>query len=179
MRKWQIFILVVFCSACSFDYGEQAQDDDSKPDIIMYKVDYIRMQTGKPIMHINADILERYEKRNVMEFEQLSFKHFDEHSGELRTTGNAQSAQVELGSGDIHLAGVSLDVVSESATIVADNLDWKDDERFLAAGSDDLVNIKKADGTDITGKGFSAFIRDRKWEFSNGIQGIYIQDDDD
>lgn len=163
-------------NACSFDYGEQGSDDDGKPDIVMHNVDYVRMQTGKPVVRINADILERYEARNTMEFGELSFEHFDEHSGELKTTGNAHSAQVELSSGDIHLSGVSLDVLSESATVNAPNLEWNDEERFLSSGEDDLVNIKKSDGTDITGKGFGAFIRDRKLEFSNGIQGMYVDD---
>ncbi|MDR2149677.1 MAG: LPS export ABC transporter periplasmic protein LptC [Spirochaetaceae bacterium] len=176
--RWQVFFMVLFCSACSFDYGEQAQDDGSKPDIVMYKVDYVRMETGEPVVHINADVLERYEKRNTMAFERLSFKHFDKHTGTMRTTGSAETAQVELDSGDIHLTGVSLDVVSESATIAAESLEWQDNERFLTAGTDNLVNIQKKDGTNITGKGFSAFIRDRKWEFSHGIQGIYNEDDD-
>jgi hypothetical protein len=39
--------------------------------------------------------------------------------------------------------------------------------------------MTRSDGTDFSGWGFSANIRDRTWGFSSGIQGAYFWEDDD
>lgn len=165
--------------ACSFDYGDQTGNDDSKPDIIMNKVQYVRMENGNPSVRFTAETVERYEKRHTMELETFSFEQFDKQDGSISLTGNAGTATVELDSGDVQMGkGISIDVQSEEATISTNSVAWKDKERFLSSGANETVRIQKHDGTNVTGKGFSARVRDRVWSFTDGVQGIYNQNDD-
>ncbi|GHV00705.1 hypothetical protein FACS189483_10880 [Spirochaetia bacterium] len=41
------------------------------------------------------------------------------------------------------------------------------------------MEIRRADGTNFTGWGFSADARRRTWTFDAGVDGTYIHEDDD
>jgi hypothetical protein len=75
--------------------------------------------------------------------------------------------------------GVRIEVDSEDIAIETKILDWQDKERQLFAGTGEPVEILRSDGTSFTGWGFSADARRRTWSFTDGVQGIYIDDDDD
>jgi LPS export ABC transporter protein LptC len=166
-------------NACSFDYGETADENSGQPDIVMNDVEYVRVRNGDPQVRFNAELAERYEERQVMELRNFSFEQFDHHGDEINATGRAGTAHVELESGNIRLdGGVSIGVESEDITIETGRLDWKDKERTLVGGDRDEVRIFREDGTSFFGFGFFADVRNRTWEFSAGVSGTYIHEDD-
>jgi hypothetical protein len=75
--------------------------------------------------------------------------------------------------------GVHIEVESEDIAIATTTLEWQDKERHLFTGEADRVDITRSDGTSFTGWGFSADARRRSWEFKNGAEGTYIEEDDD
>jgi hypothetical protein len=75
--------------------------------------------------------------------------------------------------------GVRIEVDSEDIAIETKILDWQDKERQLFAGTGEPVEILRSDGTSFTGWGFSADARRRTWSFTDGVQGTYIDEDDD
>jgi LPS export ABC transporter protein LptC len=175
--------VLVSCSllvACSFDYGERGDEDTGLPDIVMNDVEYVRMRDGDPQVRFRAERAERYEERQLMELRNFSFEQFTGHGANIDSSGHAAAAWVELDSGNIGISGgVSLSVDSEDITIETESISWQDEEHELSAGSDEVVRIYRDDGTNFQGSGFRATTRDRRWEFSGSIGGVYVDEDDD
>ena len=173
-------ILILLLASCSFDYGEQATGENVLPDIVMENVDYIRMRSADPQARFQAERVERYEERRIMELLNFSFEQFSNRGEEVNASGRAGSALVEIDSGDIRLEnGVRIDVDSEDLAIETTRLEWKDKARSLNGGPRETVSIYQENGTSFTGIGFYANARRRTWEFAGSVSGTYVHDDDD
>ncbi|MDR1398727.1 MAG: LPS export ABC transporter periplasmic protein LptC [Treponema sp.] len=180
MKKALWYMAALLLCACSFDYGEASTSSDELPDIVMEEVEYVRVRNGNPLARFAAESAERYEERQVMELRNFTFEQFETRGEELNAAGSAGTATVALDTGNVQLReGIRIDVESEDITIETERLDWQDKERILTAGENQRVDMKRSDGTDFSGWGFSANIRDRTWGFSSGIQGAYFWEDDE
>ena len=170
--------MLIFAS-CSFDYGDKEGSDKSLPDIVMDNVEYVRVRSGDPLARFKASRAERYEERRVMQLRQLSFEQFEKQNGDVNALGKAGSAEFMIDTSDITMDdGVRIDVESEDITIETKQLEWKDNARILRGGTEEAVNIYRKNGTSFSGIGFVADARKRTWEFSEGVSGTYIHDDD-
>ncbi|MDR2484133.1 MAG: LPS export ABC transporter periplasmic protein LptC [Treponema sp.] len=166
--------------ACSFDYGEGGGENRDIPDIIMKGVEYVRVRNGDPLVRFTAEYAERYEERQTMELKNFSFEQFGHQGEDINAVGRAGTASVELDSGNIRMReGVWIEVDSEDISIETLGLDWEDKEKRLSAGEYEQVNMRRSDGTNFSGQGFSANIRERTWGFSSGIEGTYVWEDDE
>jgi LPS export ABC transporter protein LptC len=165
--------------ACSFDYDNAGGSDKNQPDIIMDNVEYVRVRSLDPQARLQAERVERYEERRVMELRNFSFEQFGDHE-EVNAYGRAGRASYEIDSGDIRMEdGVMIDVDSEDVAIETARLEWKDNERTLSAGPADEVRVYRENGTSFTGIGFQSNARSRTWSFTGTVSGTYIHDDDD
>ncbi|MFP3042522.1 LPS export ABC transporter periplasmic protein LptC [Treponema primitia] len=173
-----IFILLV---SCTFDYGDEVSENEDLPDIVMGNVEYVRVRDGDPVVRFRAQLAERYENRQTMELQNFSFEQFYAHGDEINATGRAGNALVELESGNIQLGNsIIISVDSEDITIETENLSWEDEKRILAGRDEDtVVDIQRSDGTLFSGRGFTADARSRTWVFNGGVEGIYIDTEDD
>ena len=181
MRVKIIILLPLICVlfiTCSFDYGSSKEGDGSKPDIVMENVEYVRMRGGNLNMRFRAELVERYEERNTMNLRNITFEQFEKQGTEINAMGTASEAMVELETGNARLSGgVRVEVESEDVIMETSGLHWLDDEKQLLGNGDDEVKIFRSDGTMFTGKGFSANIRERTWEFASGAEGSYVDED--
>jgi LPS export ABC transporter protein LptC len=176
----EFFFLISIFTACSFDYGPDSSEDSGLPDVVMNDVQYIRVRDGNPVVRFEAEGAERYESRQTMELKNFTFEQFNTAAEDVNVIGRAGNASVELESGNIHMKdGVRIEVDSEDIAIETKTLDWQDKERQLFAGTGEPVEILRSDGTSFTGWGFSADARRRTWTFENGVQGTYIDEDED
>jgi LPS export ABC transporter protein LptC len=167
-------------TACSFDYGDGASETEGQPDIVMNDVEYVRVRDGYPVVRFRAEEAKRFEEKQTMELDQFNFEQFETHAETVSATGNAGIASIELESGNIHMKdGVRVDVESEDLSIATSMLEWQDKERVLSTGEAERVDIQRSDGTTFTGWGFSADARRRTWEFKNGVEGTYVEKDDE
>jgi len=175
-------LLIAHCSlliVCSFDYGNTSGGDKGLPDIVMDSVEYVRVRSLDPQARLQAERVERYEERRVMELKNFSFEQFGNHGEEINAHGRAGSALFEIDSGDIRMDdGVRLDVDSEDIAIETRQLEWKDKEHTLTGGAGDEVNVYQDNGTSFTGIGFQANARTRSWSFTDTVSGTYVHDDD-
>jgi LPS export ABC transporter protein LptC len=177
--KYLLIFSLLFAS-CSFDYSDQTGSDKSQPDIVMENVEYVRVRSADPQARLQAERVERYEERRIMELRNFSFEQFGNHGEEVNASGRAGSASFEIDSGDIRMDdGVRIDVDSEDLGIETIRLEWKDKDRLLTAGETDEVNIYQESGTAFTGIGFHADARRRTWEFTGNVSGAYVQEDDE
>ena len=171
-------LLLLF--ACSFDYGNSGGADKNLPDIVMENVEYVRIRSLDPQARLQAERVERYEERRIMELRNFSFEQFGNHGEEVNASGRAGRASFEIDSGDIHMEdGVLIEVDSEDIAIETIRLEWKDNERTLTGGPSDEVHIYQENGTSFTGIGFQSNARSRTWSFSDTVSGTYIHGDDD
>ena len=167
-------------SSCSFDYGDQDGADKNQPDIVMDNVEYVRMRSADPQARFQAERVERYEERRVMELRNFSFEQFGNRGEDINAYGMAGSASFEIDTGDIRLGnGVRIEVESEDIIIETDWLEWIDEARTLTSKAEDEVHIYQENGTVFTGIGFHADVRQRSWEFSGSVGGTYIHEDDE
>jgi len=174
------FSLFTFHLSCSFDYGNSGGGDKKQADIVMDNVEYVRVRALDPQARLQAERVERYEERRVMELKNFSFEQFGNHGEEVNASGRAGSALFEIDSGDIRLEdGVRIEVESEDIAIETVKLEWKDKDRTLTGGAAEEVHVFQENGTSFTGIGFQSNARTRSWSFASTVTGTYIHDDDD
>ena len=181
-KKW-FFTVLWLCALlfvhCSFDY-DTLGGDKGLPDIVMDNVEYVRVRSLDPQARLQAERVERYEERRIMELWNFSFEQFESHSDEANAYGRAGRASFEIDSGDIRMEdGVLIEVDSEDIFIETARLDWKDKERELSGGPTDEVRVYRENGTSFTGIGFHSNARSRTWSFSDTVSGTYIHDNND
>jgi LPS export ABC transporter protein LptC len=168
---------VCMLSACSFDYGNTADDKDGRPDMRMTDLEYVRVRGGEPVVRIRAESAERYENKQIMKLDRFSFEYFT-GGDTVSTSGWAGRASVELNTGDVRLnEGVRVFVESEDITIETDDLSWEDGEKRISGGT--AVHISRSGGTRFSGRGFSADARSRTWVFEDGVEGSYVHTDEE
>ena len=173
-----IFALLFF--ACTFDYGENGESGRETPDLIMTNVVYVRVRSSDPVARVQAERAERFESRGVMVLQNASFEQFGDKGNEIDSFGWAGTATVHIQSGDVFMSnGVRLEVESEDIILETINLSWLDESKNLSSGSDDEVIIFRENGTNFTGIGLNASVRNHSWEFSGNVAGTFISDDED
>ncbi|MCL1836570.1 MAG: LPS export ABC transporter periplasmic protein LptC [Treponema sp.] len=172
--------LFLLLAACSFDYGNQDGADKNQPDIVMDNVEYVRVRDADPQARLQAERVERYEERRLMELQNFSFEQYGSRGEEVNAYGRAGNASFEIDSGDIRLgSGVRIEVESEDIIIETDWLEWRDKPRTLSGRAEDEVYVYQENGTVFSGIGFHADARRRTWEFFGRVGGTYIHEDDE
>jgi LPS export ABC transporter protein LptC len=175
-----LFAFAVCGAGCSFDYGTEAPEESTLPDIVMEDLDYVRVRAGSPQARFTAERAERYDKRRIMELFMIQFEQYNSATGELDAKGTAGGAEIELANGNVTLInGIDLSVESEEIMMETDWLAWNDGERTLNGREDAAVVIKQTGGTDFRGTGLSANVQSRQWEFAGGAEGAFEQDDEE
>jgi LPS export ABC transporter protein LptC len=174
--------IALLTAACSFDYGSDAEDNND-PSMILTKTEYVRIRNGNPEARLRAEEVRQYEAKHSWELDGVSFEQFNavpEGYGKIpdvNARGKAASAWMETDTGNFALSGgVVLEVVSEGIVMETREVFWQDEDRFLSAP--EQLNIVRDDGTTLTGRGFSADIRRRTFEFESAAEGVVVDEED-
>jgi len=163
--------------ACSFDYSAMSETEHDKPDLIMQDVDYVRVTDGSISLHMQADQVERYEKKRLMQVQNIRFEQFSKDSTEPDVLGTAGIAQFWTATSDAQFAdGVRIVIQSEDLSVEAKSLQWNNSQKKLFGPQDDQVLLKKANGSVLVGKSFSADGRSRSWQFEGAVSGTYQEE---
>jgi LPS export ABC transporter protein LptC len=173
-----LFFLITL--SCTFDYGETESSERELPNLVMVNVEYVRVRSADPIAKVQAERAERYEKQGIMKLENFTFEQYGDRGNEVNTQGGAGNASVDINSGDITMAnGVRIEVESEDIILETNQLEWKDETHIISTGANDEVDIYRENGTHFTATGLTANARSRSFEFSSGVNGTFVQDDED
>jgi len=178
---WACFLLCIpLLIACSFDYSAGTGLEDTRPDIVMENIEYVRVRGGDILARFQAEHAERWEERQLMELSNFTFEQMEDHGETVNVEGAAKAAVVQIDTGDISLSGgVQISIESEDITINTSELEWRDKEKAIKGGAEEEVDVKRSDGTNFTGKGFSAEIRSRTWSFTGEVKGRYVEKDEE
>jgi len=175
-----IGLIILLAASCTFDYGQSGDGDKDTPDLIMENVEYVRVRASDPIARFQAERAERYEKQGVMKLINFSFEQYGERGEEVNALGKAGYASVDIETGDVFMDdGVWIEVESENIIMETKQLEWKDEPRTLAAGAENEVNIYQDSGTSFKGIGLFVDARNRTYEFTGIVSGIFIPGDDE
>jgi LPS export ABC transporter protein LptC len=167
--------LGVLILGCSFDYGPtEGTDTQSIPEVVMTGVDYYQIREGKATLHFQSDRVERFENRGIMRVRGLRFEKFDTDGKRVSASGLANLGEINLNSKDVQLnQSIRLQIPQENLSLETNSLFWTNANRLLSGSPEEPVLLKRSDGTIIQGRGFSGSAKDRTFEFSNGVSGIY------
>jgi len=173
-------IHVLLMAACSFDYGAGQGLENSKPDIVMENVEYVRVRGGDMLARFKAEHGERWEEQQTMKLSNFTFEQMEDRGETVNVEGGGKAATVQTDTGDITLSGgIWISIESEDITINTEGLEWKDKEKTINCRTEDEVEIQRSDGTSFTGRGFSADIRSRTWVFTGEVKGTFVEKDED
>lgn len=170
-----LFVSVLVSGACSFNYSEVTGEETAEqPDLIMNGVSYSRVRDGKEAFSFQAEEVRRYEKRRIMDISQMSFEKRDAAGKEQEIAGRAGFVQLQTASGNgAFTEGFQIVIPKEGLTVEGLHVYWDDQRRLLFTAPEEVLLIKKTDGTIMSGKGFYADLRRKSWSFQKEVAGIY------
>ncbi|MDY7029127.1 MAG: LPS export ABC transporter periplasmic protein LptC [Spirochaetota bacterium] len=177
-----IFTWLLLSAACSFDY-EQAEIagtlSEGVPNSIVSSYTYVDIRPEQTSFQIYSAEARMYHKEHRTTLDSVFFQEIDQE-GKVVTEGEADSAVIDTQTdnveinGSIHFASTLYDMFIET-----DYLYWNNETRTLEGKPDGEVYIEKADGTVISGRGFSVNSPSRKIEFSSEVEGTYVYSDEE
>ncbi len=177
-----VFTWMMFFGACSFDY-EQAEIagtlSEGVPNSIVRSYTYVDIRPGQTSFQIYSLEAKMYHKEHRTTLESVFFQEIDEE-GEVVTEGEADSAVIDTQTdnveitGSIHFASTLYEMIIET-----EYLYWNNETRTLEGKADREVYIERADGTTISGRGFSVNSPSRKIEFNSEVEGTYVYSDEE
>ncbi len=173
-----LFILFAFFS-CIEEYQteeEMEEQYNSIPNISFKKITQVNVKHGRKQFVAMADNAEIYNnsKSNKMILKKLKFEQFDKKV-EVVTSGRADKASLNFKNSDIKIEG-NVDIYSkkEKAQLKTNYLLWEDKSKIIKGNMDDEINIKKDDGTEISGKGFKVETKKNIITFQKDVHGFFV-----
>lgn len=173
---------VLLGGGCSLNYSEAEMAEslsEELPNSIIRNYRFVDIRSGRSSFRIYAAEARMYHKAHKTQLKDLFFQEINP-DGEVVTEGEAARATIFTQTDDVEMHGdISFSGAPQEATIISDYLFWNNEERRLEGNPEHTVTIIKADGSRIRGKGFSADAAAQRVEFSEAVEGIYVQNDDD
>ncbi len=169
--------ILLVAPACSFDYSSVSESKSEGPDLVMQDVDYVRVRDGKIALHMQADQIDRFEKKRLLQVQNIRFEQFSKENSSPEAVGSAGYAQFWTATSDASFAeGVRITVSSENLSVESSTLQWNNDQKKLFGPQNDQVLLKRKDGSILSGKGFSADGRSKSWTFAGPVSGVYQEE---
>jgi len=171
-------IILVALSACSLDYGTGLSSElgEGVPDMVVTGFSHTIVENGSPRFRIEADRGESFESRALMKLEAVRFTEFAaDGSGATAAEGRADSALFYTDTESAELSGaVSFRSTHEGVTVTSGYLKWNGQTRVLESRAETVTELKKDDGSSLSGSGFSADAARRSFVFRNRATGQYV-----
>lgn len=163
--------------SCSFDYSSTVESENEKPDLVMQDVDYVRVTDGTISLHLQADQIDRYEKKRLLQVQNIRFEQFSKEASEPEALGTAGVAQFWTATSDANFTdGVRIVIKSEDLSVESKALQWSNSQKKLFGLPNEPVLLKKGDGSVLVGTGFKADGRSRSWQFEGAVSGTYQEE---
>ncbi len=173
--------LSLLLASCSLDYSQAALPEDladTVPETIILKFKQTNVNERKVKQLLEADRAESFTKSKKTIFQNLHYSEFDSEGVKV-VEGKASEVVYQTESEDAEISGnVWFHSYSEKTSIYAESLSWKNKEKILTSGPDQLVRVIKEDGSFMQGTGFETDLRLKQVVFSRGVTGKYIKEDE-
>jgi len=182
-KKYLILIIfaIFFCS-CRFNYEEAMFDsefDTQIPKTILINYKQVTVKDNENTIRLEAERAESYDQLNKIIISGMYFYETDNYGNKL-LEGWADKVvyYTETENAEVY-DSIYIYSFTEEAGIFAENLLWNKDAKLLSS-EDDIVTLKKDDGSIVSGRGFKADLRRKDIQFDSTMYGTYfILEDND
>lgn len=177
-----IISLLLGIIGCSFDYeeGKLAEDlSETVPETVL--IDFVQVRTveGKPDYRVYGSRAEVYGKRKETVIEDVLFQDFNDE-GEIVTEGTADKVLFSSETENAEMTGdLRFYNADEEVQIFSEYLFWNDADETLTTRETEPVTLIKENGTEMRGTGFSADGKSKTINFTNRVQGTWVEDDEE
>jgi LPS export ABC transporter protein LptC len=161
---------------------EYGQDIEAKalardvPDLVTVDARVRIVRDDVLVMVLESDRAETYGEAGNQVLTGVRFTQYS-NDGTVTARGTAGKAVRVIQTDDVQFTGgLIVEVVSESAHIKADSLDWTAADKVLRGQAGDLVEITKENGSRIAGYGLYADLSGRTIELGGGVEGVINND---
>lgn len=167
--------LVLSLAGCRLDYGGNLEADslsEQVPNVEILGLVQRIYQDNRLVLLVEAQASRAFQRRNLREMEYVVFTEFNSQ-GEIVAYGQADRARLFTDTENVELSG-NIQVYSEveAAYLEGEYFYWDSDGRTITSLVDSLVSLITNDGEEISGRGFTADMRLRRIEFSQGVEGV-------
>ncbi len=175
---------VITCAAlltnsCSFDYRESRLADSlSKelPNSVLTDYTHTSVRAGEPVFTVSAQSSSVFRQTHKAVLRRVDFQEFDD-SGERVTEGSSDKATVFTQSDNVELSGnIRFRHVPDDFSVSASFLYYDNAERSLKGKPEEMVRIRRSDGSTIEGRAFSSSGIYRRIQFDDTVQGSYVSE---
>lgn len=172
--------LTLFLGGCRLDYGSNLEAEslsEQVPNVEILGLVQRIYQDARVVLLVEAQASRAFQRRNLREMEYVVFSEFNSQ-GEVVAFGQADRARLFTDTENVELSG-NIRVYSEieGAVLEGDYFYWDSEGRTITSLVDSLVSLITDDGEEISGRGFSADMRLRRIDFSQGVEGVLGNED--
>lgn len=176
-----IVIGLLLSAACSLDYGNMSDDslsqDEETPNAVLRKFSHTVVAKGNPLFRLQAERAEQFDAKREIRLFGVTFEEFSEGALSVVTQGRADTARYFTDSENAEISGnLVFESKREDIFIEGGYLYWNKTERKLTSRPDQMIVLRKSDGTALRGEGFSADVASKGFSFSGRVEGIWVLD---
>jgi LPS export ABC transporter protein LptC len=176
-RALAVIALAALLVGCSIDYTSATAEEQAQagvPDTIAVDILHRVHKDGHLSLELQAARAVTYNDKNQTVLSDARFAAYDE-AGAKSTDGRAHTVVFysDTENADI-TGGVRVHSASEKGDVSADSLYWENKTKKLRAPAAEQVNIRKDDGSSLSGTGFSGDFSRRELIFTGPVKGSYV-----
>jgi LPS export ABC transporter protein LptC len=168
---------VLLVCGCSLNYEEaklEEQASGSIPDTVANRIVHRVNKEGRLSLQMEAARAETFNSTSTTVLTNAHFVEYD-RDGNAATEGSARKVIYHSDTENAEISGsVRVHSASEKGNVSAESLSWVNKEKRLSAPPDEVVLIRKDDGSYISGTGFAGDFRTRQVTFSGPVKGSYV-----
>lgn len=175
-----LFLMLSLCS-CSLDYSVRQAENEGSPEFVFTDASFSRIEDGKNILTLNADVIEQYISDGTMYGKGLTFKAFNK-DGSVSVRGSCSLFSGNTDSGEYYfLDNVELESFTHDMLLSSSDVFWNNRTNQLVSSDKTPVSVVKKGESDvfITGERFSASGFSSSYIFDGPVSGTIITGDDD
>ncbi len=170
---------VLAAAACSIEEGPAAAQEPAEqiPDTIAIGLVHRVHQDGRLSLELTAARAETWNATKQTILSDARFVQFDD-TGAPATEGQAARVVFHSDTENAEVSGgVRVRSESEKGSVRADSLSWDNKAKLLSAPPQEVITLRKDDGSVLSGSGFQGDFRTRELTFSGPVRGTYVQAD--
>ncbi|RPJ07460.1 MAG: LPS export ABC transporter periplasmic protein LptC [Spirochaetaceae bacterium] len=182
IKKYSLLVCITLLFfACSLDYQDNQgtkELSDKIPEAVFTDFVHMSVKETRLLFSLEAKEAQLFQKQKRTVLTGVRFREYDDN-GEISVEGHANRAIYYTDTENAEIYGaVYFRSNQEEITMYAESLFWDRKSRMLSAYVGETVRINKDDGSYITGSGFSADARKKSINYSSGVWGKYIHEDE-
>ena len=169
-------------ASCSLNYGPGAEGAEAPelPTATFTEYEHTIVVRGSPSFMLKAARAEVYSESKRTVLSEVTFSEFDPDTGQLVSSGTADSAVFWSETEGAELSGsVRLESKRQDAILEGEFLKWDGKGKRLEGRLDRTVVVSRSDGSRVSGAGFEADARKRSFVFRESVEGLVTDPDKD